>query len=81
MPLTDLAIKRMKPADRPFRKSDGGGLFIEVKPRGSKLWRMAYRFGGKQKLDSEGRSPEAGRGHIKVTLHLMVMILILMLLS
>lgn len=57
MPLTDIQIRRLKPEDRPFRKSDGGGLFLEVRPNGSKLWRMAYRYEGKQKLLSFGAYP------------------------
>ncbi|WP_428408279.1 tyrosine-type recombinase/integrase [Hyphococcus sp.] len=57
MALTDIQIRRLKPEDRPFRKSDGGGLFVEVRPNGSKLWRMAYRHEGKQKLLSFGAYP------------------------
>lgn len=57
MTLTDIQIRRLKPEDRPYRKSDGGGLFVEVRPNGSKLWRMAYRHDGKQKLLSFGAYP------------------------
>ena len=57
MPLTDIQIKNFKPLAKPFRKSDGGGLFIEVKPNNSKLWKMAYRHSGKQKLLSFGSYP------------------------
>ncbi len=35
-----------------------GGLQLWVFPNGSKLWRLAYRFYGKQKLISLGRYPE-----------------------
>jgi len=49
MKLTDAACKNAKPANKPIRMLDGGGLYLEVAPKGSKLWRMAYRFGGKQK--------------------------------
>ncbi len=58
MPLTDIQVRNFKPAETPFRKSDGGGLFVEVRPNGSKLWRLAYRFHGKQKLMSFGSYPE-----------------------
>lgn len=58
MPLTDLKLRQLKPAAAPFRQSDGGGLFIEVRPGGSRLWRLAYRFGGKQKLLALGSYPE-----------------------
>lgn len=39
------------------RESDGGGLYIEVTPAGSKLWKMAYRFAGRQKTLSFGAWP------------------------
>ena len=57
MPLTDTAIKNLKPTDKPIKKSDGGGLFLLVNPNGSKLWRLAYRFDGKQKLLALGSYP------------------------
>ena len=53
--LTDIALKALKPADKPYKKADGGGLFILVQPDGKKFWRLAYRFAGKQKLLSGGR--------------------------
>ena len=58
MALTDLKIRSLKPASKPYRQADGGNMFIEVRPNGSKLWRLAYRFGGKQKLMSFGRYAE-----------------------
>lgn len=50
MPLTDFKIRGAKPAEKPYRLSDGGGLFLEIRPNGSKLWRYAYRLDSKQKL-------------------------------
>nr|WP_245656997.1 Arm DNA-binding domain-containing protein [Meinhardsimonia xiamenensis] len=35
------------PSDRPYKKADQFGLYILVKPNGSKHWRFKYRFGGK----------------------------------
>jgi len=58
LPLTDTQLRNMKPEAGGYRKSDGGGLFIEVAPGGSKLWRLAYRFDGKQKLLALGSYPE-----------------------
>ncbi len=55
--LTDTAVRALKAGVRPIKKSDGGGLFIFVTPGGSKLWRLAYRFHGKQKLLSGGPYP------------------------
>lgn len=55
--LTNVALKALKPAAKPYKKSDGGGLFILVQPNGGKVWRFAYRYGGKQKLLSGGPYP------------------------
>lgn len=58
MPLTDLKIRSLKPDAKPRRYTDGGNLFVEVRPSGSKLWRYAYKFDGKQKLMALGSYPE-----------------------
>jgi AcrR family transcriptional regulator len=50
MALSDARIKSAKPRDKLFKLSDGGGLQLWVGPDGSKRWRLAYRFNGKQKL-------------------------------
>ncbi|MCX7312465.1 MAG: tyrosine-type recombinase/integrase [Alphaproteobacteria bacterium] len=57
MPLTDTAIRNAKPARKPFKLSDGGGLYLLIEPRGTKLWRMAYRHAGKQKTLAFGIYP------------------------
>ena len=57
MPLTDVRIRSLKPADKPHKYSDGGGLFLFIPPSGSRLWRMAYRFEGKSRLLSFGAYP------------------------
>ena len=58
MPLTDVAIRNAKPAARPLKLFDGGGLFLLVTPKGSKWWRFKYRVNGKEKLLSLGVYPE-----------------------
>jgi integrase len=55
--LSDLTIRSLKASEKPLKKADGGGLFILVQPDGKKHWRLAYRFGGKQKLLSGGAYP------------------------
>lgn len=55
--LRDTEIKAFKPAEKPYKKSDGGGLFLLVETNGSKLWRLSYRFHGKQKTLSGGPYP------------------------
>jgi hypothetical protein len=56
MPLTDTAIKAFKPKDKPYKEADGGGLYLEVAPGGGKWWRLKYRFDGKEKRISWGRT-------------------------
>ncbi len=41
--LTDRAIRALKPASKPYKRFDGRGLYLEVMPAGSKLWRLQYR--------------------------------------
>jgi hypothetical protein len=57
MPLTDTSIRNAKPRKTPFKLSDGGGLHLLVQPQGSRLWRLAYRFAGKQKTLALGVYP------------------------
>jgi hypothetical protein len=49
MPLKDISVRKAKAGPRPRKLSDGGGLHVLIQPTGSKLWRLAYRFSGKQK--------------------------------
>jgi integrase len=58
MALSDSKIKTIKPTDKQFKLADERGLFILVRPTGSKLWRFKYRIGGKEKLLSFGTYPE-----------------------
>jgi integrase len=47
--LTQGEIDALRPRAKPYKVSDGGGLHLLVTPNGSLLWRLSYRFGGKQK--------------------------------
>ena len=58
MPLTALAIKKLLPQEKTYRKADSGGLCIEVTPSGGKLWRWKYRFDGTAQMLSLGKWPE-----------------------
>lgn len=68
MPLTDIQIRKLKPKDRPYKKGDEKGLYLLVNPvgpktpKGSKLWRLKYRFAGKE------RAPLALGGYPDVSL-------------
>ncbi len=48
MPLTDLAVRTAKPREAPYKLSDGGGLYLLVRPDGARYWRMDYRWLGKR---------------------------------
>ncbi len=65
MPLSDTTCRAAKPAAKLKKLSDSGGLQLWVFPNGSRLWRLAYRFGRKQKLLSLGRYPEVGLGEAR----------------
>src|SRR5271155_2680968 len=57
MSLSDTVVRKCKPSAKPKKLSDGGGLHVLVQPTGSKLWRLAYRFAGKQKTLALGVYP------------------------
>src|ERR1700727_3278844 len=54
MPLSDATCRTSKSREKPYKLSDGGGLYLQVEKNGSKLWRHAVRFDGKQKLVALG---------------------------
>lgn len=54
---TDTAIRSAKPTDKQYRISDGGGLYLLVKPTGAKWWRFDYTFAGKRNTLSMGVYP------------------------
>jgi len=56
--LTLFSIQNAKPRDKPYKLSDGNGLHLLVTPNGSKLWRLRYRFAGKQKMLGLGVFPD-----------------------
>jgi hypothetical protein len=57
MVLTDAKLRSLKPQKGDFKLSDGGGLFLLVKPTGGKLWRLPYRFNKMQKTFALGVYP------------------------
>ena len=58
MPLTNLQVQQAKARGKKEKLWDGGGLYLEVPPSGSKRWRLKYRFAGKEKLISLGVYPQ-----------------------
>ena len=58
MSLTDTKIRTAKAREKAYKLADEKGLFLLVKPNGSKYWRFKYRFAGKEKLLSIGVYPD-----------------------
>ncbi|MCY1406392.1 putative prophage CPS-53 integrase [compost metagenome] len=80
MPLTDVKIRQAKAGDTPIKLADSGGLYLEVKPGGSKLWRYRYRIAGKENVYAIGSYPsvslaearaerDTARDHVKAGRH------------
>jgi integrase len=57
-PLTDMQPRTAKPKAKPYKLTDGGGLYLLIKPDGAKYWRMGYRVAGTERLLAFGKYPE-----------------------
>ena len=75
MALKELEVRYAAKRSRDYKLSDGEGLHLLVRPNGSKLWRLKYRFDGREKLLSFGGYPEVSlaqarlrRAEVKVAL-------------
>ena len=51
-------MKALKPSEKPFKRSDGRGLFVIVRPDGALWWRFKYRYAGREKALSMGTYPD-----------------------
>jgi hypothetical protein len=58
MPLTNTEICRSKPAPKPYKFADSGGLHLLVTPAGGRLWRWKYRLDGTEKQLALGQYPD-----------------------
>lgn len=58
MPLTDIAIRKLKATDKPYRVTDSAGLTLQVHPNGSKYWHLRFRLAGKERVMSLGSYPQ-----------------------
>jgi integrase len=58
MPITETAVKNAKPKAKPYKLTDGDGLYLLIKPNGGKYWRFKYLYVGKEKLLALGTYPE-----------------------
>lgn len=69
MALTSTQIKNAKPQEKPYKLADEKGMYLVVSPSGGKLWRLNYRFDGKQKTLSIGAYPVELRVNLTRQLH------------
>lgn len=58
MPLTDAKVRNAKPTLQPAKLTDGGGLYLLIKPTGTKLWRYRYRIDGRENVYAIGQYPD-----------------------
>jgi integrase len=57
MRLTDTHIRNAKPEAKSYKLSDGGGMYLLIKPDGPRYWRLDYRFSGKRRTLALGVYP------------------------
>jgi integrase len=62
MPLSDTSCRNAKGREKPYKLTDGDGMHLLVQSNGSRLWRLSYRFDGKQKTLALGIYPAVGLG-------------------
>ncbi|TXL67276.1 DUF4102 domain-containing protein [Zeimonas arvi] len=58
--LTDKAVRALASRDKPYKASDGAGLYLLVNPNGSRLWRFDYQLDGKRGTVALGVYQHAG---------------------
>lgn len=57
-PVSDAALRAAKPGEKVYKLAAGRGLYLEVTPGGSKLWRWKYRLHGKENRYALGSYPD-----------------------
>lgn len=62
MSLTDSKIRNSKAEQKPVKLTDGGGLYLEIRPTGAKLWRYRYRVEGRENVFAAGEYVHAPSG-------------------
>ena len=55
--LTELKCRNFEEKDKSYKKFDGGGMFLLIKPDGKKYWHLKYNYAGKEKLMALGVYP------------------------
>jgi integrase len=73
--LKPASIDSAKPREKAYPLTDGGGLYVDVLPSGSKIWRYKYHYSGKREKVTIGPYPQIGikaarDGHEKLRISL-----------
>lgn len=64
--LTAIQVKNAKPREKPYKLFDGGGLYLEVAPNGSRIWRLKFRqSNGRENRLTFGPYPEITLQHAR----------------
>jgi integrase len=63
--LTNATVKGARPGDRPYKMADSEGLYLLVRPNGSRVFRMKYRYECREKLLTFGTWPEIDLGEAR----------------
>lgn len=58
--LSDTKLRGVKPGDAEYKMNDGRGLVLVVRPTGARLWRLRFRFAGKERMLALGEYPDVG---------------------
>jgi integrase len=65
--LTDVAFRQAKAKEKPYKLSDGGGLYLLINPNGSRYWRLKYRIYEKEKVLALGVYPTVSAKDVRKT--------------
>ncbi len=63
--LAAVTVRQSKPKDKPYKLSDGGGMYLLVNPNGSRYWRLKYRYMGKEKVLALGVYPNVSMTDVR----------------
>ncbi len=61
MALTDTKVKTAKAKEKLYKLTDGGGMYLLVKPNGSKYWQYRFRLNNKQGTYQIGSYPDVSQ--------------------